>query len=144
LSTGQIPRCSYLYTLEYYDEKEKISMIEELLNYEGDTSLCSSRITCYNPKRSQTVPEGIEYYSIQLEALFIINHIILKDPYSFSPYPMLRNFGGYKIETIKGELIQAAYKSYKDWLKYVKKEGLSKTLQNNILPLNEHSSVYWY
>ena len=136
--------CSYFFDFKDYKEVEKIKMIQELLKYEGDTSLCAVKINCYNPKRSQTVPKGIEYYSMQVEALFIINHIILSDPYSYSSFPILRDKGAYNIETIKGELIKEAFVLYKNWLEKVKKEGLSTTIRKKILPLGNESNVFWY
>jgi hypothetical protein len=136
--------CSYFFDFKNYNETEKIGMIQELLKYENDTSLCSVKINCYNPKRSQMVPKGIEYYSIQVEALFIINHIILPNPYSYSAFPILRDRNGDNIETIKGGVIKKAFSFYKKWLERVKKEGLAKTINKKILPLNDENSVFWY
>ena len=136
--------CSYFFDFKSYNESEKIEMIQELLKYENDTSLCSVKIRCYNPRRSQMVPGGIEYYSIQVEALFIINHIILSDPYYYSAFPMLRDRNDDSIETVKGGLIKDAFSFYKKWLEEVKREGLAKTINKKILPLNDKSSAVWY
>jgi hypothetical protein len=136
--------CSYFFDFNNYSENEKIAMIQELLRYENDTSLCSVKIICYDPKRSQTVPNGFENYSIQVEALFIINHIILSAPYSYSAFPILRDWNGNNIETIKGGLIKEAFSRYKMWFEKVEKEGLSKTIKKKILPLDDKSSVIWY
>ena len=136
--------CSYFFDFKNYNESEKIAMIQELLTYEDDTSLCSVKIKCYNPKRSQMIPKGIEHYSIQVEALFIINHIILSDPYSYSAFPILRNRDGDNIETIKGELVKEAFSFYKKWLEKVKKEGLVKMSNKKVLPLKDENSVFWF
>ena len=136
--------CSYFFDFKNYSESEKIGMIQELLTYEDDTSLCSVKINCYNPKRSQMTPKGIEYYSIQVEALFIINHIILSDPFSYSAFPILRNVGGDNIETIKGNLVKQAFSFYKKWLEKVKKEGLIKMIKKKALPLNNENRVFWF
>ncbi|MEO8666755.1 MAG: hypothetical protein ABI462_14785 [Ignavibacteria bacterium] len=137
-------QCSYFFDFKDYKEEEKIRMIQELLKYEGDTSLCAVKVNCYNPKRSQTVPKSIEYYSIQVEALFIINHIIFADPYSYSAYPILRDKDGRNIETINGELIKKAFMLYKNWFEKMRITGLTKAIRKKILPLNDVSPVFWY
>jgi hypothetical protein len=145
IKTGKpIVPCSYFFDFKDYKEGEKIRMIEELLTYEGDTNLCAIKVNCYNPKRSQTVPKSIKLYSIQVEALFIINHIIFADPYSYSSYPMIRDKGGQIVETINGGLIKKAFILYKNWLLKVKKSGLTKTIRKKILPFDDTSSVFWY
>lgn len=136
--------CSYFFNFSEYNEQEKIKMVQELLTYEGDTSLCAVKVNCYNPQRSQTVPEGVKYYSIQVEALFIINHIILVHPYSYSAFPIIRDIGAKNVETISGELIKEAFTLYKNWLEEVKKIGINRAIQRKILPLNDKSSVFWY
>lgn len=136
--------CSYFFDFKNYKEEEKLRMIQELLKYEGDTSLCAVKANCYNQKRSQMVPKSSEYYSLQVEALFIINHIIFTDPYSYSAYPILRDKEGQNIETINGELIKTAFVLYKNWFEKVKTTGLSKAIKEKILPLNDASSVFWY
>lgn len=136
--------CSYLFDFKNYREEEKIKMIQELLQYEGDTSLCAVKVNCYNPNRSQIVPKNSEYYSLQVEALFIINHIIFTDPYTYSAYPILRDKNGQNIETINGELIRTAFKLYKKWFEKVKITGLTKAIKEKRLPLNDASSIFWY
>ncbi len=119
-------------------------MIEELLSYEGDTNWCSVKPKCYDTKRSQTVPAQAKVYSTQIEALFIINHIILSNPYSFSAFPILRNREGTSIETVDGALVKQAYSLYKKWLLLVKENGLRNVVSKGILPLDDSAEVFWF
>lgn len=143
LKSNLISKCSYLNDFSKYSDSEKVEMIEELLEYEGDTSLCSVMPKCYSALRSQTVPLEIKVYSTQVEALFIINHIIVKDPYRLSAFPILKNSGRAVMESVNGPLIKQAYVLYKEWLKEVKKKGLSNLVNNGILPLKNSEEVYW-
>lgn len=136
-------KCGYYFKFSNYSDSEKVKMIEELLSYEGDTSWCSVTPKCYNVKRSQTVPRQIRTYSTQVEALFIINHIISPDPYSFSAFPIIRSRNGDSVESVSGPLIEKAYSYYKEWLKQVKGVGLKAIIDKRILPLNNDSAVYW-
>jgi hypothetical protein len=136
-------KCGYYYDFDNFSDSEKVEMIGELLSYEGDTSLCSKRVACYNVLVSMTVPREIKYYSIQVEALFIINHILLKQPYMFSAFPILRNRGGEPMESVRGPLVEKAYASYKEWFKLVKKNGLKDVVSKKILPLGDNAAVSW-
>lgn len=141
---NSVIRCSYFFDFSNYSESQKIEIIEELLSYEGDTSLCSVKPKCYDPKRSQTVPSKVEVYSIQVEALFIINNIILSDPYSYSAFPILRNKEGTMIEAVSGSLVNKAYSFYREWLEQVKKNGLNNITVKKILPLGNNAEVFWF
>lgn len=136
-------KCSYAFDFSDYSDLDKIAMIEELLNYEGDTSLCSMMPNCYNPLRSQTVPREIKVYSTQVEALFIINHIILSNPYMLSAFPILRNRGGKLMESVNGPLIKQAYVLYRNWLAEAKEKGLTNVIKDGIIPLKDNGEVYW-
>jgi hypothetical protein len=135
-------KCEYLFDFSKYSDEQKIEIIEELLRYEGDTSLCSVRTKCYNPLRSQTVPEKAQVYSIQVEALFIINHVILSNPYMYSSFPILRNGDGTAIESIGGPLIKKAFLFYHGWLEQARRNGLTET-SSKTLPLKNNGQVFW-
>lgn len=57
---------------------DTVKPIEELLLLEGDIRLCSLPIICYNPLSSQIYIGEHKNYSIQVEALFVINQLFLK------------------------------------------------------------------
>lgn len=82
--------CLYQFDFSLSTEKEKLAMIKELLLFKGDTDNCSIMVKGYNIQSSQIIPDYFKTYSIQVEALFIINHIIFGNPYNYSPYPVLK------------------------------------------------------
>ena len=112
--------------------------------YQGDTSICAINTKGYNISRSQSTPDGCEKYSIQVEALFIINRILFDDPYAYSSFPVLKKNDSSAAESIDGNLIKEAYKSYHDWLEYAKKNGFNNTLKDAIYPLKSSNPVRWY
>ena len=122
---------------------DTLSLIEELLSFEGDKRICSLPIQNYDPLLSQIYMGKLKRYSIQLEALYIINHLYFDVPYKYSPYPILIDNGGRQ-ESVEGRLVEKAYISYKDWLKKLKKIGLREAKHKEISPLDEYSSVKWY
>lgn len=134
--------CSYLETirLSIFTEREKILMIEELLRYEKDTSGSAMAVTCYNPKISQYYIGNIQSYTLQVEALYLINIIAFQDPFNYAPYPLLIDKKSGKINT--GDIISQSYKSYKKWLNRVKDMGLQSAETNDIRPLS--GNISWY
>lgn len=127
---------------------DTMKMIQELLLFEGDERLCSIPITTYSVdgKCSPNLYAGKEKrYSLQVEALFIINQIIFKEPciWGYMSNPVLQDSQTEKKESIKGDIVNQAYQSYKKWFEVVKTDGLSKTLRKNIFPLT-NSTVHWY
>ncbi len=66
-------------TRKHYNETDTLAMIEELLKFEGDIRICALPIICYNPKISQLYLNTEKRYSIQLEALFIINQLFFTE-----------------------------------------------------------------
>ena len=125
------------------DGFDTIKAIKELLNLEGDTRLSSLPITNYNPLSSQLYMGSCKDYSIQVEALFIINQLILKKPFNYSAYPILVNRSTNKEASISGPIIKNAFQAYKDWLKKITKNGLGSKLSEEMMPLYD-SPVKWY
>jgi len=135
---------TYPFSFSNYSEKEKIEMISELLSYEGDERICIYPISNYNSKLSQFYKGNKKKYSLQLEALFIINQIFFEPPFDYSPYPILSNIDYKNEETIKGELIYKAYNEYKKWFNRLKKNGIKKSLEIKDYPLNDKEVTWMY
>ncbi len=117
--------------------------IKELLLLEDDVRLCSFPITNYNPLRSQIYLGSCKDYSIQVEALFIINQLILKKPFIYSSYPILVNRATKKEFSIKGSAIKKAFQAYKDWYRKIIKTGIDRIDSEEMMPLYR-SQVKWY
>jgi hypothetical protein len=83
-----------------YLDSTKIKMIEELLSFEGDTTLCAKPIQSYfippfsrdailsSTVRSTVLPSD-PTYQIQVEALLLINQLYFEKPFDFAPRPAL-------------------------------------------------------
>lgn len=122
---------------------DTIKAIEELLGFEGDTSLCVLRVLKYNNRSSNFWIEEQRDYSIQLEALYLINLLALNKPFQYAPIPALEDTKSKEKATIKGEIIQKAFEAYRIWFKVVKNQGLKKTLSEGYYPL-DNSGISWY
>lgn len=129
--------------LDYYKNIDTVKAIENLLSFEGDTRLCVLEIAKYNPRAAYYWAKQNKNYSIQLEALFLINQICLPDPFVYSPVPALVDVATQSTGTLDGEIIKRAFQSYKNWLKQIKESSLSHVLSQNIMPL-DNSGLKWF
>jgi hypothetical protein len=129
--------------MNYYHNIDTIKAIENLLSFEGDTRLCVLEIAKYNPRSSYYWAKKNKNYSVQVEALFMINQLCIPNPFSYSPIPALVDETNKSTGTIDEAVIKKAFQSYKNWLKLVKESSLSKVLSQNIMPL-DNSGVKWF
>ncbi|MGY0427313.1 MAG: hypothetical protein ACWIPI_10905, partial [Polaribacter sp.] len=127
----------YPINVSNYSEEEKLQMIKELLAFKDDFRICNNPVTNYNPSLSQIYRGGKKDYSIQLEALFLINQIFFDNPFNYSPMPILINNKTKVEETIKGKTIEEAYKEYEKWFYKIEKTGIKNALENKMYPLSE-------
>ena len=124
-------------------EFDTLNAIKELLLLENDTRLCSLPITNYNPLRSQIYLGTCKDYSIQVEALFIINQLILKKPFNYSSYPILVDRANKKEASVSGSIIKKAFEAYKGWYRKIKKNGIERIESEEAMPLY-CSQIKWY
>lgn len=124
-------------------EFDTLKAIKELLLLEGDVRLCSLPITNYNPLRSQIYLGACKDYSIQVEALFIINQLILRKPFNYSSYPILVDKITKKESSISGSIIKRAFQAYKGWYRRIKKNGIDRIESEEMMPLYG-SQIKWY
>ncbi len=131
----------------HYPNIDTFELIKELLLYEGDERLCLIPITNYSMEGcNPNYYWGVENnYSLQVEALFIMNQIIFKEPcrFFYMSSPILKDNETGEIASVKGDIIKRAYASYRKWFEKVKLEGLSKVIENRIYPLDD-SGIRWY
>lgn len=121
-----------------YNKEQKLKMIEELLTFEGDKRICYSALMLYDPDVSSTYMGTCQEYTLDLEALFIINQIYLDQPFKYSPYPLLVNKEGID-HCAQPAIVDIAFRAYKRWFADLKKKGFDWKKY----PLDE-SGVDWY
>ena len=129
--------------LNYYKGIDTLKAIENLLSLEGDTRICVLEIAKYNSRSSHYWNKPNKNYSIQLEALFMINQICIPDPFGYSPIPALLDTDTGMTGTIDEEAIKKAFKAYKNWYELVKNSSLDQVLSRRIMPL-DGSGVKWF
>lgn len=129
--------------------QERLLLIKELLKYEKDTTTSVMYIVGYNPEYLRLK------YSIQVEALFIINQIYCDSFYNYSPYPILKSikydslYNSYnaksyqELESIDGEIVKEAYSCYKEWFNKIQIMGVDTACKKKIFPL-DNCSVKWH
>jgi hypothetical protein len=140
---SELGNIAYPLVIKSEENIDTIRLIEDLLSFEGDTSICVIPIRCYDPKLSQVYMGNLKDYSIQTEALFLINQLYFDKPFHYSPYPILKNIESSKEESIDGEIIKLAYTAYKQWFVNVKKVGLKEAKKQDIDPLGGYP-IKWY
>lgn len=132
-----------VYPLRFPRQFDTLRAIKELLRYKGDKRICAFFITCYNPARSQIYMGANKNYSLQVEALFIINQLVLSKPFNYAAYPILVDKKSNATYSIGGIPISNAYSAYERWYRLLIEKGISQVRDKSIMPL-KGSSVWWY
>jgi hypothetical protein len=139
--TSFFSNCFYKTGMFKHNSKQsKLKMAEDLLKFKGDTDLCSIEVRNYNPLSSTVLLNNITRYSIQVEALFLINLVLFDKPFNYSSYPLLYNKNTNKIENIKGKAISEAYENYKKYIQYLK----NRNKDTKKHPLDSSLISRWY
>ncbi|WP_461788834.1 hypothetical protein [Pedobacter sp.] len=126
--------CQYQYdkTFSEYSNDEKIEILEELLSFEGDTSICAKEVCNYGSKfykRPLT-----KFYTTQIDALYLFT-VLTVASYSpnYCPFPVLYdNQTGEEINNDQKK-ISKIFEIYRKWLK----ENKSKGFVNYNVPLRD-------
>jgi hypothetical protein len=120
---------------------DTLALIEQLFDYYGDERISYSGGR-YNFGAQNLINYDTHYFSIQVEALFLITWLGTSYPVSYLNYPCLIGNDG-KQESIKGPIVDEAYRAYKEWFEKVKVIGLDSARKLNMNPLDS-SFVRWY
>ena len=126
-----------------------INVISDLLSFEGDTDLCFipvGRHAFYYEKERKKGDGSVigcnslysgnfQNYSIQVEALFMINWLYFQAPCIYSEFPVLTHSETGEAETIDGKIVKMAYQSYKQWFEKVKEIGTEEAKKQKLHPL---------
>lgn len=121
---------------------DTLQAIEHLLAFEHDTRRCGVPIMCYSLESSQLYLEAERAYSLQVEALFLINQLYYRAPFGYAAYPVLRDETG-QVQSLDGPVVHRAYQAYRAWFKQLTKEDFAKADFAKPDPL-ANSAVHWY
>lgn len=109
------------------DDTTKIRLIEELLYFVSDTTICDHMI--YDLSGSYTVIRKTSLskeYNLQIDALILINYIALSsNAFYYSPYPLLYDSKSGKEICCGGSELDRVIEIYKKWFKKLKKGGFN-------------------
>jgi hypothetical protein len=126
------------------DNFDTLKAIKELLTMEGDERLCSLPIMDYNPLRSQIYMGACKNYSIQVEALFLINQLVLRNPFLYSSCPVLVDRSTKEESSISGKIVKEAYQKYKEWVSKIENGSIRFDSEgDSFMPLFD-SHIKWY
>jgi hypothetical protein len=131
------------YPVMFSNSIDTLKAIGELLKYEGDRRICALPIYGYSPLTSKIYFGKDTNYSVQIEALFIINQLVYIDAFNYSPYPVLVDTRTNKSYCVEGTAIQMAFRAYYKWYQVLKKKGIAYFREKSIMPL-DGSSIKWF
>ena len=115
------------------------SMIEELLTYQGDTRKCFMKINC----AGNVGYEGsLTHYSLQVEALYMINSLFFDNYTTYSPCQILKN-SDENVSSTDGEIVTKAFEAYVTWFANVKEVGMGNARAEQLNPL-DGTGIEWY
>jgi hypothetical protein len=130
----------YLFSLEISDTIDKLKLIRNLLEFEGDNRILKiSPQTIHNPLSSRHYTGELKSCSVQVYALFLINYIYY-DNFWYSSFPVLINKWTKNEQAIEGLMVRKVFKKYKRWYKRISKE---RNFSNKLSPL-KGSFIRWY
>jgi hypothetical protein len=129
----------------FWDFKNKIDTIkffDELLSYQNDLRLNTKGMNYKMHRFARTYSGKPNYFSIQVEALFIIEYFYdIRRDGAFCPCLVNKKTG--EEEAIQGPIVDEAYRAFKKWFEKVKVIGLDSVRNLNMNPLDS-SFVRWY
>ena len=122
---------------------DTIEAIKDLLAYQGDLRINYIPVVNYDLEQSRIYWGKCRNYSIQVEALFLINQLIFDHPYHYSSYPVLVKRDTNEESSISGDIVCKAFAEYRKWYEQMKKIGIYKIKTEKIMPL-DNSGISWY
>ncbi|MGJ1227213.1 hypothetical protein ACR78H_16840 [Sphingobacterium siyangense] len=115
-----------------YNNDEKLAILEELLSFEGDTSICSKKVCNYGSKKFKK-PKTI-LYTTQIDALYLFTNLVVSSyAPNYCPFPVLFDRKEKKEINDCQEKISQIFKIYREWLIGLRINGVKKFK----VPLND-------
>jgi hypothetical protein len=134
---------SLSYPLVLNAKVDTIALIEELLKFKSDSRVCALPLMYHNSLSSQIYNGKCKSYSIQVEALFIIDQLFFEKPFEYSSIPILVDRKNNDEESIEGIIVIKAFDCYEKWFARVKKVGMMAARKSGDVPLKD-CQIYWY
>lgn len=122
---------------------DTVRAIAELLAFENDDRRCALPITDYDRGREPYYTGRDTHYSIQVEALYLINQLLYPSPFTYAPYPVLFDDLNKRELATSGLVISQAFYAYGKWFKKLRKVGITEIRNKKIMPL-DGAYVRWY
>jgi hypothetical protein len=122
---------------------DTVNAIAELLSFENDDRRCALPITGYDRERRPYYSGRDTHYSLQVEALYLINQLVYPSPFTYAPYPVLFDDLNKRELATSGLVISQAFYAYRKWFKKLKKIGVGEIREKKIMPL-DGAYVRWY
>lgn len=98
-----------------YNNDEKLAILEVLLSFEGDTSICSKKVCNYGSKKFKK-PKTI-LYTTQIDALYLFTNLVVSSyAPNYCPFPVLFDRKEKKEINDCQEKISQIFKIYREWL----------------------------
>ena len=124
----------------FLSDSLKIELIEKLLSFENDTSICYNKVTCLIPQYYRGNNPKSLHYELQVEALHMINFIAFTHlSYFYSPFPVLYDMNSKKEIVSHSSGLKDVFSLYRKWFAKIKKKGFV----NYRFPLRG-SQYKWY
>lgn len=105
----------------------KLVIIEKLLKFKGDTSLCCRKVNRFFDEGIERTCIGrpkTQYYNIQIDALYMVNKIVHPDGVSmFSCFPVIIDWKSKQEINNRTDLIIDYYRVYEKCLRIALKTG---------------------
>lgn len=108
--------------------EQKISLIEQLMQFENDTTLSCTKVRSYNSNSKKYIDNIISNrYSLQIYALFHINLICFGEnaPFRYSPFPVLIDVESNREINFDTQSVSEVFQIYKEWFEKAKKSGFN-------------------
>lgn len=121
---------------------DTLTAIKELLAYKGDTRICGTPVRGYCLICSSTYMGGKYYYSLQVQALYIINQLVYDPKIIHNPFPVLYDLKSGKDITVDEGGISRLFDSYIKWYDSVKHMTMAEIRKSDRNPYRE-AEVRW-
>jgi len=121
---------------------DTVKAIGELLKYKGDTRICGTPVREYCLICSSIYMGGKYYYLLQLQALYLINHLVFDTASTHAPIPVLHDKRTGQDITVDEEGITRLYDAYIEWYEKVRHIAMAEIRKLGETPYKE-AEVYW-
>lgn len=116
---------------------DTIAVMHKLLNCYGDKRIVARQVADFSESfvPGIWVNDSFITYTVEVEALFIINQLYFLEPFSYSPMPCLNLDSFSNLCTFRD--IREIYNEYERFIKDIEVIGLEKMREENRMPIKK-------